>query len=259
MRIIVVGGSGRIGRKLVQQLQMRGHETSAASPSSGVDTMTGAGLNATLADAQAVVDVTNAPSLDDEAVLKFFQTSTRNLLAAETAANVKHHVVLSIVGVERMLESSYMQAKTAQENLVRAGDVPFSILRSTQFFEFIGPLVAVNTIRNTVYLPPAFLQPVAADDVAEALADITTGGPVNDVIEIAGPERFHFDELIQQFLSAAGDSRQVSIDTQAQYFGAKLEEASLLPGDNIRIGSIRFADWLDRNDNLPAKGNMKRH
>jgi uncharacterized protein YbjT (DUF2867 family) len=251
MKIVVVGGSGLIGTKLVHRLRMHGHETIAASPSSGVDSITGAGLASVLADTQVVVDVTNSPSPDDTMALKFFETSTRNLLAAEAVAKVEHHIVLSIVGADRLSDSGYMRAKIAQENLVRTSAVPFTILRATQFFEFLGVIARASTDQDTVRLSPAFVQPVAADDVAEALADVAVGAPANSTVELAGPERFRLDELVQRYLSAIQDPRQVKTDTYARYFGAQLDERSLTPSDNPRIGSTRFEQWLDREGGVP--------
>lgn len=245
MKVVVVGGSGLIGTKLVRRLRDTGHQTIAASPSSGVNTITGIGLATVLVGAQVVVDVTNSPLIDDTMVLEFFKTSTRNLLAAEAAAHVKHHVILSIVGADRLPDSGYMRAKIAQENLVKTATVPFTILRATQFFEFLGPIAAASTDQNTVRLSPASVQPIAADDVAETLADVALGTPANSIIELAGPERFRLDELIQRFLSAVQDPRQVSTDSQARYFGAKLEERSLMPDESSRIGSTHFEHWLD--------------
>lgn len=247
MKIVVAGGSGLIGTKLVHRLRERGHESIVASPSSGVDTLTGEGLASALADAQAVVDVTNSPSIEDTAVLKFFEISTRNILTAEKVATVKHHVVLSIVGADRLLDSGYMRAKVAQENLVRANIVPFTILHATQFFEFLGVIAGASTDRNTVRLSSALVQPIAADDVAATLTDIAVGAPINGTIELAGPERFRLDELIRRYLSVIRDPRQVITDPDARYFGAKLEERSLIPDDNPRIGSFRFEHWLGRD------------
>ena len=242
-----MGGTGLIGTKLVNRLRQRGHEVVAASPSLGVDTITAAGLDRVLAGAQVVVDVTNSPSLDDSKVLEFFKTSTHNLLAAAAAAGVNHHIVLSIVGADRLLASGYLRAKIAQENLVRAAAQPFTILRATQFFEFLGVIAAASTAQGAVRLSPAFVQPVAAGDVAGALAGIASGDPANATIELAGPQRFRFDELVRRYLSAIQDPRQVETDVEAPYFGAKLAEHSLTPGDDPLIGSTRFEAWLDRD------------
>jgi len=247
MRIVVIGGSGLIGSKLVKKLHMRGHETIAASPSSGVNTITGAGLDKVLMGSEVVIDVTNSRSFEDTGIMNFFETSTRNLLTAEAAANVKHHFILSVVGADRMPDSGYMRAKVTQENLVRSTARPFTILRSTQFFEFLGVIAGANTKQDMVRLPAALVQPVAADDVAEALADIAVSPPANNTVELAGPERFRLDELIQQYLASIQDPREVTTDPDARYFGAKLDELSLTPTDNPRIGPMRFERWLDHD------------
>jgi len=247
MKIVVIGGSGLIGTKLVNKLREHGHEAVPASPNSGVDTLTGAGLAEAFKDAQVVVDVTNSPSFEDAAVLKFFETSTRNLLSAEEAAGVEHHVALSVVGADRIPDSGYMRAKLAQEKLIKEGKVPYTILRATQFFEFIGRIADGSTEGNTVRLTPALMQPVAADDVATALGRIAAGAPVNGIIELAGPEPIRLDELARQLLRAKQDARQVTADVHARYFGAELNDRSLTPGDNPRIGAIRFEEWLNRS------------
>ncbi len=246
MKIVVIGGSGLIGSKLVTKLREDGHDPLAASPKSGVDTITGAGLAEALAGAQVVVDVSNAPVWDDAAVLDFFQTSSRNILAAETAAGVGHHVALSVVGTERLQESGYFRAKLAQEDTVKAGTVPYTLLRATQFFEFIKSIADTSTDGATVRLPPVLMQPVAADDIAAALADIAVSAPVNGTIELAGPEPFRLDELARRVLRASADPRRVTTDARARYFGlgATLDDHSLTPGDNPRIGPTRFEDWL---------------
>lgn len=244
MKIVIVGGTGLVGAKLVRELGDRGHETIVASPSTGVDAVTGVGLAGALAGADAVVDVTNAPSPQDEAVLEFFETSTGNLLAAEAAEDVGRHVVLSVVGADRLPDSGYMRAKVAQETLVRAADVPFTIVRATQFFEFLGAIAAAATDGNTVRLPPALAQPIAADDVAAALADIALGAPVNGTVTFAGPERFRLAGLVRRFLNALEDPRQVTTDDDARYFGAKLDERSLLPDGDARLGPTSLEDWL---------------
>ncbi|WP_346294134.1 SDR family oxidoreductase [Sphaerothrix gracilis] len=245
MRIVVIGGRGLIGKKLVNGLRERGHEAVAASPSSGVNAVTGEGLAEVLVGAQVVVDVTNSPSFEDAAVLKFFEKSSQNLLAAEVDAGVGHHVALSIVGVDRIPDSGYMRAKVAQEKLIKSAGVPYTILRATQFFEFVGAIAQSATEGQTVRLPSAFIQPVMSDDVAATLLDITLGEPVNGIVELAGPDRLRFDELIYQFLSANYDTRQVVVDTHARYFGAVLSDRSLVPEGNSRIGSTRFEDWLN--------------
>ncbi|RCJ36579.1 NmrA family transcriptional regulator [Nostoc punctiforme NIES-2108] len=247
MKIVVIGGNGLIGKKLVNNLRERGHEAVAASPSSGVNAVTGEGLAEVLVGAKVVVDVTNSPSFEDAAVLEFFEKSSRNLLAAEAIAGVGHHVALSVVGADRIPDSGYMRAKAAQENLIKSGGVPYTILRATQFFEFMGAIAQSATDEQTVRLPSAFIQPVMSDDVAAALVDITLGEPVNGIIELAGPDRLHFDELIRRFLSANHDPRQVVTDTQARYFGTELDDRTLIPGDKSLIGSTRFEDWLNRS------------
>jgi uncharacterized protein YbjT (DUF2867 family) len=246
MKIVVIGGSGLIGSKLVEKLREHGHETIAASPDSGVDTLTGEGLAEALEGAQVVVDVANAPNWDDAAVLDFFRTSSRNLLAAETAAGVNHHVVLSVVGTERLQESGYFRAKLAQEEAVKTAAVPYTILRATQFFEFIGRIADSSTDRETVHLPPVLVQPEAADDVASALAEVALSAPVDGIVELAGPEQFRLDELAQRVLSANHDPRRVTADVGARYFGAVLDDHSLTPGNNPRIALTRFEDWLRR-------------
>lgn len=247
MKIVVIGGSGLIGTKLVNKLREHGHEAVAASPASGVDTLTGAGLTEALTGAQVVVDVSNSPSFEDAAVLKFFETSSRNLLPAEAAAGVKHHVALSVVGADRVPDSGYMRAKIAQEKLIEAGKVPYTILRATQFFEFIGRIADGSTEGNTVRLAPALMQPVAAEDVAAALARVAVGEPVNGMVELAGPESIRLDELARRLLSAKHDARQVAADDHARYYGAVVNDRSLTPGDNPRIGPTRFAEWLKRS------------
>jgi uncharacterized protein YbjT (DUF2867 family) len=247
MKIVVIGGTGLIGSKLVDQLRGHGHEPLAASPDTGVDTLTGEGLAEALEGAQVVVDVANAPAWDDAAVLDFFQTSSRNLLAAEAAAGVGHHVTLSVVGTGRLPDSGYLRAKAAQEDLVETGPIPYTIVRATQFFEFIGRIADSSTDGNTVRLSPALVQPEAADDVAGTLADVAVGAPLNDTLELAGPEAFRLDELARRFLSAKDDPRQVTADVHARYFGAELDDRSLTPGDDARIAPTRFEDWLGQS------------
>ena len=247
MKIVVIGGSGLIGTKLVKNLRQLGHEVVAASPSSGVNTITGEGLAEALAGTQVVVDVANSPSWEDKAVLEFFETSGRNLLAAEAAAGVGHHVALSVVGTERLLASGYFRAKMAQENLIKASKVPYTIVRATQFFEFVKGIAQAATEGQTVRLPPALMQPIVSDDVAAALADVAINAPVNGMIELAGPEPIRQDELVRRFLSANKDPRKVATDVRARYYGIELNDQSLTPGDNPRIGPTRFADWLSRS------------
>jgi uncharacterized protein YbjT (DUF2867 family) len=249
MKIVVIGGTGLIGTKLVNNLRERGHEVLAASPKSGVNTITGEGLTDALKGVQVVVDVANAPQWDDKAVLEFFETSGRNLLTAEAAAGVKHHVALSIVGDDRLPDSGYLRAKVAQENLIKASKIPFTIVRSTQFFEFAKGLVQSATEGQTVRLSPALMQPIAADDVAAALTDVAVAGPVNGTIEIAGPEPIRMDELARRYLSATRDPRKVTTDVHARYFGTELNDQSLVPGpgDNPHLGPTHFDDWLKRS------------
>jgi uncharacterized protein YbjT (DUF2867 family) len=247
MKIVVIGGTGLIGSKLVERLREDGHEPLPASPDTGVDALTGAGLAEALEGAQVVVDVANAPAWDDEAVLHFFETASRNLLAAEAAAGVGHHVALSVVGTDRLPESGYLRAKAAQEQLVKTGQVPYTIVRATQFFEFIGRIADSSTDGNTVRLSPALVQPEAADDVAGTLADVAVGAPLNDTVELAGPEAFPLDELARRFLNASDDPRQVTADVHARYFGAELDDQSLTPGGDARIAPTRFEDWLSQS------------
>jgi uncharacterized protein YbjT (DUF2867 family) len=246
MKVVVIGGSGLIGTKVVNGLRQKGHEVVAASPNSGVNTITGEGLAEALAGAQVVVDLANSPSFEDRAVLEFFQTSGRNLLAAEAAAGVKHHVALSVVGSDRLPDSGYLRAKMAQEDLIKTSKVPYTIVRSTQFFEFVNAIAQSGSVGQTVRLSPALLQPIGSDDVAAAVVDVALGAPVNGMIEIAGPERIPLNELARRYLRATKDPRQVVADTHARYFGAEINDQSLTPGDNPRLGSIRFEDWLGR-------------
>ena len=244
MKIVVIGGTGLIGSKLVAILRTQGHEVMAASPDSGVNTITGQGLAEALKGATVVVDVSNSPSFEDAAVMNFFQTSTRNLLAAEAAAGVRHHVALSIVGAERLPDSGYMRAKVAQEKLIKGSAVPYSIVHSTQFFEFVKSIAAAATDGNRVRIAPVLFQPIASDDVAIAVGKIVVNSPVNGTVEIGGPERLRFDEFIRRGLSAQNDPREVVADPHARYFGTELSERSLVPGEGAQLGRIRFEDWL---------------
>jgi len=252
MKIVVIGGTGLIGSKLVTKLNALGHEAVAAAPNTGVNTLTGKGLTEVLKVAQVVVDVSNLPSFEDAAVLDFFQTSTRNLLLYEAAAGVGHHVALSIVGTERLPESGYLRAKVAQEKLIKEGPIPYTIVRATQFFEFTKRIADEATVGNKVSLPPVLFQPMAAEDVASALCKVATSSPLNNTIEIAGPEAFRFDELIRQRLSALNDSREVVADPHAKYFGTELSERSIVPDDTAQLGETRFQDWLNRSAAKPA-------
>jgi uncharacterized protein YbjT (DUF2867 family) len=244
MKIVIIGGTGLIGTKLANRLREKGHDVLQASPSTGVNTITGEGLDRALAGAEIVVDVVNSPSFEDRAVLAFFDTSCRNLLAAEVAAKVRHHVALSIVGTDRLPECGYFRAKLAQENLIRRSTIPYTILRATQFFEFVGGIVDTSSDGQIARLSPALFQPVASDDVAATLADVTLADPSNSMIELAGPEQLSLDEFGRKYLAATKDSRKVVADIHARYFGAELDDRSLTPGDHPRLGAIRFEDWL---------------
>jgi uncharacterized protein YbjT (DUF2867 family) len=251
MKIVVIGGSGLIGSKLVGNLRQRGHEVLAASPDSGINTITGQGLAEALAGAQVVVDVANSPSFEDKAVMEFFQTSGRNLLAAETAARVRHHVALSVVGTDRLLDSGYFRAKMAQEDLIKASPIPYTILRSTQFFEFMSRIAQASADGKSVRVSPAFVQPIVSDEVAAALADIALMAPRNDIIEVAGPEQFRLDEIVRRVMKATEDARAVITDSHARYFGAELSEQTLTPGEGAIIAATRFDEWLSKS--LPRK------
>lgn len=244
MKIVVIGGSGLIGSKLVAKLREHGHEAVPASPNSGVNTLTGEGLAEVLQGASVVIDVSNSPSFETAAVMDFFTTSTRNLLKYEAAAGVTHHVALSVVGTDRIPESGYLRAKDAQETLIRESGMPYSIVRATQFFEFVNRIADECTKGTTVRLPPVQFQPMAADDVAKAVGRTSVGAPVNGIVEVAGPQQFRFDDLIRQGLHARNDPREVVADPHAQYFGAELSDNSLVPTGKAQLGEIRFEDWL---------------
>jgi uncharacterized protein YbjT (DUF2867 family) len=244
MKIVVIGGSGLIGSKVVTRLREHGHEAVAASPDSGVNTITGEGLANVLQGASVVVDVSNSPSFEEAAVMEFFTTSTRNLLRHETAAGVTHHVALSVVGTERIPDSPYLRAKNAQEKLIKESGIPYSIVHATQFFEFVRRIADEATDGMTVRLPPVLFQPMAADDVAKAVERIAVDAPLNGTVEVAGPQQFRFDELIRQSLRARNDPREVVSDPHARYFGAELSERSLVPGDDARLGETRFEEWV---------------
>jgi uncharacterized protein YbjT (DUF2867 family) len=247
MKIVVIGGTGLIGTKLVSTLRRGGHDVVAASPKSGVNTITGEGLAQALAGAEVVVDVANSPSFEDRAVLEFFETSGRNLLAAESAAGVRHHLALSIVGADRNPEGGYLRAKVAQERLIKASKIPYTILRSTQFLEFMNGIAQAATIGDTVRLSPALLQPIASDDVVAALARLTVGEPLNATVEVAGPEKIGLAELVRRFLSAKNDSRHVVDDVHSRYFGVQLNDSSLTPSGKTLVGQTRFDEWLSRS------------
>jgi uncharacterized protein YbjT (DUF2867 family) len=244
MKIVVIGGTGLIGSKLVRKLGEQGHQVIAASPRSGVNSVTGEGLAEALKGASAVVDVTNAPSWEDKAVLDFFQTSTRNLLAQGAGAGVGHYIALSVVGTERLIESGYFRAKLAQEKLIEASSIPWSIVRATQFFEFVKQIADYSTEGNQVRLPPALIQPMAADDVAGALDGIATSSPIHGTVEIGGPEQFRLDELVRRDLASFQDPREVISDPHGRYYGIQLTERSLVPGKDAQLGETRFEDWL---------------
>jgi uncharacterized protein YbjT (DUF2867 family) len=246
MKLVVIGGSGLIGSRLVTKLRDRDHEAIPASPDTGVNTLTGEGLAEALRGADVVVDVSNSPSFEDAAVLEFFETSTRNLLNADAAAGVGHHVALSVVGTDRLPDSGYLRAKLAQEKLIEGSSIPYSIVHATQFFEFAGSIADGATDGDTVRLPPVLFQPIAADDVAAAVCQVALGEPVNGIVEVAGPEQFRFDELIRRALTARHDTRKVVADPEAPYFGARLAERSLVPGDDARLAETRFEDWLSQ-------------
>jgi uncharacterized protein YbjT (DUF2867 family) len=246
MKIVVIGGTGLIGSKTVAILRQGGHEVVAASPNSGVNTITGEGLAEALAGAQVVIDLANSPSFEDKAVLEFFETSGRNLLAAEATAGVRHHVALSIVGIDRSPEIGYFRAKVAQEKLIEAAGIPYTIIRSTQFLEFLGGIAASGADGNLVRISPGLFQPIAADDVAAAVAEVALAAPQNGIVEIAGPERAPFNEIVARYLKGTGDPRQVVADPEARYFGGPVGERSLVPLGEARLGRIGFDEWLRR-------------
>ena len=247
MKFVIIGGTGLIGSKLVNRLREHGHTAVPASPDTGVNTVTGEGLDQVLSGANVVVDVSNSPSFEDAAVMKFFQTSTSNLLAAEANAGVGHHVALSIVGCDRAPDSGYLRAKVAQEKLIRSSPIPYSIIRATQFFEFFKRIADEATMERTVRIPPVLFQPMAADDVADAVCDVSMGPPLQGIVEVAGPQQFRFDEFIRLGLEARHDSREVVADPHARYFGTELNERTLVPDTNARLGDIRFEEWLNRS------------
>ncbi len=244
MKIVLIGGTGLIGSKTAARLRDKGHEVLAASPKTGVNTITGEGLASALAGAEVVVDLANSPSWEDQAVLDFFETSGRNLLAAERDAGVKHHIALSIVGSERLPENGYFRAKLAQERLIKGSSIPYTIIHSTQFMEFLKGIADEATVGTVARLSPAAFQPIASDDVADIVADVALARPINGMIEIAGPERFPMNEIIGRYLKAINDPRTVEADVHARYFGAELDDRSLVPGEGARLGKIGFADWF---------------
>jgi len=258
MKIVVIGGSGLIGSKVVQKLGAQGHQAVAASPDSGVNTLTGEGLAEVMKGASVVVDVSNSPSWEDAAVLKFFETSTRNLLTNEAAAGVGHHVALSVVGTDRLSESGYFRAKIAQEKLIymHLPPIPYTIIHATQFFEFLKGLADISVVDGKVHLPPVQFQPMAADDVASGVSRVAVGPPVNGIVEIAGPDQFRVDELVRRRLASLNDPREVIADPNALYSGAKLSERTLVPGNNARLGETRFEDWLKSPASQPPKAKL---
>jgi uncharacterized protein YbjT (DUF2867 family) len=247
MKIVVIGGTGLIGSKLVNKLREQGHEAIAAAPNTGVNTLTGEGLAEALKGASVVVDVSNSPSWDDAAVLNFFETSTRNLLTYEAAAGVGHHVALSVVGTDQLSESGYFRAKIAQEKLIKGASIPYSIVHATQFFEFLKGLADISSDGNKVHLPPVLFQPMAADDVASAVGKVALGQPIHGTVEIGGPEEFRMDDLVRRRLAALKDPREVIADPKALYSGAKVNERTLVPGNNALLGKTRFETWLNQS------------
>ncbi|UHS64399.1 SDR family oxidoreductase (plasmid) [Agrobacterium vaccinii] len=244
MKIVIIGGTGLIGSKTTERLRARGHEVIAASPNTGVNIITGEGLAKALQGTEVVLDLANSPSFEDKAVMEFFETSGRNLLEAEKAAGVKHHVALSVVGTERLQESGYFRAKLVQEKLIREGGIPYTIVHSTQFMEFVGGIAQSSMVGDKVHLSPAFVQPIASDDVADAMADVALATPAAGIVEIAGPDRFHLNEFVARYLALTGDSREVVADPEAKYFGARLEDGSLVTDNNPRLGKIGFDQWF---------------
>jgi uncharacterized protein YbjT (DUF2867 family) len=246
MKIVVIGGTGLIGSKTVERLRRKGHDVVAASPSSGVNTVTGEGLAAALAGAQVVVDLANSPSFEEKAALAFFEAAGRNLLSAEASAGVRHHVALSVVGTDRMQAMGYFRAKLLQETLIRRSGIPYTIVHATQFFEFVGAIAQSGTVGSTVRVSPAAFQPIAADDVAAAMADVALAEPANGMIEIAGPERAALSEFVARLLKATNDPRKVVVDKSARYYEVDIDDRTLVPDDGARLGPTRFEDWLDR-------------
>lgn len=250
MKIVVIGGTGLIGKKLISKLKEKGHEAIAASPSTGVNTLTGEGLAAILTGANVVVDVTNSPSFEDKAVLNFFENSTKNLLKMEKEKGVAHHIALSVVGTDLLQKSGYFRAKAAQEKLIKSSKIPYTIVRATQFFEFLKTIVDSSTVDQAVHLPTAFIQPIASEDVAHELARVAVNQPINGITEIAGPERYSFSEIIEQYLTATRDPRKIIADAASLYSGAQLDDFTLVPQKNARLGSIKFKQWFEKQKKL---------
>jgi uncharacterized protein YbjT (DUF2867 family) len=253
MKIVVIGGTGLIGSKLVKRLQGKGHEVIAASPASGVNTITGEGLEKTLAGAQVVVDVANSPSFEDNAVMEFFQTSGRNLMAAEEVAGVKHHLALSVVGTERLQASGYFRAKLAQEKIIKEAKIPYTLVHSTQFFEFMFGIAQSGAEGEKVHLSPAMMQPILSDDVADALADLVLGQPRNAIVEIAGPEPIKIADAVTKYLRQIGDNREIVVDNKTRYFGALLDDTTLMPAAGVRLGAVGFSEWVKTATPPPAR------
>ena len=247
MKIVVIGGTGLIGSKTVERLRKRGHEVVAASPNTGVDTLTGKGVSEALTGAQVVVDLANSPSFEDSAVMDFFKMSGRHLLTAGSLAGVQHHIALSVVGTERLQGSGYMRAKMAQEDLIRQSGIPYTIVHSTQFFEFMGGIAQSGTVGETVHISPAYIQPIASDEVADVMAEVALGKPLSGIIEIAGPDKVRLSEIVARFLKATNDPREVVTDPHAKYFGVELNDGSLVPGPGARIAKTHYDDWLPLN------------
>lgn len=246
MKIVVIGGSGLIGSKTVERLRKKGHDVVSASPNSGVNTITGEGVAEAVAGAQVVIDLANSPSFDEKSAVEFFETSGKNLLAAEAEAGVKHHVALSVVGTERLQSSGYFKGKMAQENLIRKSSIPYTIVHSTQFFEFTNAIAQSGTVGQIAHVPTAYFQPIFSDDVADAMTAIALAPPVNGIVEIAGPERMRMNDLVARYLKAIKDPREVVGDRQARYYGYEIDDRTLVPGDSPRLGATRFDDWLSR-------------
>src|SRR5215469_10269041 len=256
MKIVVIGGTGLIGSKLVNKLREHGHEPVAAAPNTGVNTLTGEGLAEVLKGASVVVDVSNSPSWEDSAVLKFFETSTRNLLQYEAAAGVKHHVALSVVGTEQLSESGYFRAKIVQEKLIKNSTIPYTIVRATQFFEFLKGIADVSVVDGKAHVPPVLFQPMAADDVASAVGRVAVGQPVNGIVEIGGPQQFRMDELVRRRLAGLNDPREVVPDHNARYSGALIDDRTLVPGKDAQLGETHFADWLKSPASQPPSAKL---
>jgi uncharacterized protein YbjT (DUF2867 family) len=253
MKIVVIGGTGLIGSKVVEKLKQKGHDAIAAAPNTGVNTITGEGLAEALAGAQVVVDVANSPSFEDQAAMNFFQTAGKNVTAAEVAAGIKHHVALSVVGTDRLQDSGYFRAKLAQERMIKDSPIPYTLVHATQFFEFVRAIAQFSTVNGLVRLPPVLFQPMAAEDVASAIAEAALAEPVNDTIEIAGPETFTLDQPVRKALEYDKDPRKVTVDPEAPYFGVKVNKQTLVPGSNARLGSTRFDWWLTHVPPPPRK------